>query len=299
MRCEPRQPRGRVGESQHTEPQGVAGQRASHRRDGDRRAVASGRQLFGHVVDDAGVGRCGGGQHRRSRGQLGEKVSDPAVVGSEVVAPVADAVRLVDDQEPAPLDETGQHLVAETWVGQALGRHEQHVDLVGVDARADLTPLGGVGRAQLLRAHSRPRGCGDLVAHQGQQRRDQQRRSGTLLSAQRGRDEVHRRLAPPRPLHDEGTLATVDECLDGFPLTLAKLGLGTGRQRAQDVVGTATQVGNGEGRWSRLDVSRRHPPHLPLVHSGALLHEANCTFTRLASLVNGGFASLTRLAISP
>ena len=64
-------------------------------------------------------------------GQVGEQGADPAVVGPEVVAPVGDAVRLVDDQQAAGRGQPGQHLVAEAGVVEPLGADQQHVDLAG------------------------------------------------------------------------------------------------------------------------------------------------------------------------
>ena len=68
-------------------------------------------------------------------GQVGEQGADPAVVGAEVVAPVGDAVRLVDDQQAAGRGQPRQHLVAEAGVVEPLGADQQHVDLAGVDLR--------------------------------------------------------------------------------------------------------------------------------------------------------------------
>ena len=123
----------------------------------------AGGELLGDVVDDAFVGRGGRREHRRSLRQLAEQVLDPAVVGAEVMAPITDAVRLVDDEQTAPPGEVGQLLGAEPGVVEAFRAHEQDVHLIGVQGRAHLVPLGGVGGVHGHRPHpgrARPRANG-------------------------------------------------------------------------------------------------------------------------------------------
>ena len=105
-------------------------------------------------------------------GQVGEQGADAAVVGAEVVAPVGDAVRLVDHQQAAGRGQPGQHLVAEAGVVEPLGADQQHVDLAGADRVVDRLPLLDVGRVDGDRADAGALGGRDLVAHQGEQRRD-------------------------------------------------------------------------------------------------------------------------------
>ena len=62
---------------------------------------------------------------------------------------------------------------------------------------ADVVPLLAVGAVDRVRAQPEALGGRDLVAHQRQQRADDQRRSGARLPEQRGGDEVHRRLPQP------------------------------------------------------------------------------------------------------
>ena len=85
------------GQPEDAEPQRVPRQRPADRRHLD----AAGAELLGDVGHDPLVRRGGGRQHRRARGQLAQQVADAPVVGPEVVPPVGDAVRLVDDQQPA------------------------------------------------------------------------------------------------------------------------------------------------------------------------------------------------------
>ena len=84
---------------------------------------------LGHVGHHPGVGGRGRGQHRDAGRQLGQQGAQPAEVGPEVVAPVADAVRLVDDEQAAGRRQLRHDVVAEVGVVEPLGREQQHVDL--------------------------------------------------------------------------------------------------------------------------------------------------------------------------
>ena len=158
--------------------------RSDSRSSEPRSTRTSRAELLGDVGGDPGVGGGGGGQHRDAVGQVGEQGADPAVVGPEVVAPVGDAVRLVDDQQPAGRREPGQHLVAEAGVVEPLRADQQHVDLAGPDRVLDRLPLLDVGGVDRDRADAGPLGGGDLVAHQREQRGDDHGRPGAGLAQQ-------------------------------------------------------------------------------------------------------------------
>ena len=170
----------------HPEPQRLAVERAPQRQ-------RVGAELLGDVVGHPLVGGGGGGQHRDAVGQVAEEGADPAVVGPEVVAPVGDAVGLVDDQQAAGGGQPRQHLVAEAGVVEPLGAHQQHVDLTGADLLLDRLPLLDVGGVDGDRADAGALGGGDLVAHQRQQRRDDDRRA----AAPRAQQQRSRRSRPP------------------------------------------------------------------------------------------------------
>ena len=102
------------------------------------------------------------------------------------MAPVGDAMRLVDDQQTGARGEAGQHVVAEVGIVQPLRADQQHVDRAGADLGGDLAPLVEVGRVDRAGADAGPGGRLDLVAHQREQRRHDDGRAG-------------RRLAGPRP----------------------------------------------------------------------------------------------------
>ena len=98
---------------------------------------------------------------------------------------------------------------------------------------APLVDVAGVDRDRARAGGGRG---GDLVAHQGEQRADDDRRAGAPGPQQRGRDEVDGGLAPAGALHDQGPPAPGHQGLDRGPLVLAEAGGGAG-QRAQRVLG--------------------------------------------------------------
>jgi hypothetical protein len=95
-------------------------------------------ELGDDVVLDGRGGGGGEGDDRR-RAQGGEALAEHAVVRAKVVAPLRDAVGLVDgDQGRRAL---GQHL-GEAGHAQALGGDEQEVELAGEVIDAGLARLG-------------------------------------------------------------------------------------------------------------------------------------------------------------
>ena len=153
------------GSVQHAQPQRLAVERAAqHQRPSP--------ELLGDVGGDPGVGRGGGRQHRRAGRQLGQEGAQPPVVGAEVVAPVGDAVRLVDHEQAGGGGQLGQHVVAEVGIVEPLRADQQHVDRAAADLGGDLLPLVEVGRVDRAGVDAGPGGRLDLVAHQREQRRD-------------------------------------------------------------------------------------------------------------------------------
>ena len=62
-----------------------------------------------------------------------------------------------------------------------------------------------------FRANPDALGGGDLVAHEGQQRRDQKRATGAPVPQEPGCDEVHEALAPTRALHHQQPFPVFDQ----------------------------------------------------------------------------------------
>ena len=181
-------------------------------------------ELLADVVDHSSVRGRGRREHWHALREIGEQRADASVVGAKVVAPVRDAVRLVDDEEPGFGGEGREHGVAETRVVQPLWADQQHVDRAGRNLCVHLRPLLGVGRVDRSRADARPLGRRDLVAHESQQRRDDHGRAGAARAQQGRRDEVDGRLPPAGPLDDEHPPAVDDQRLDRPPLIVAQRG---------------------------------------------------------------------------
>ena len=232
--------------------------RSSEPRSTSTPSVRAAAELLGDVGGHPGVGGGGGGEHRDALGQVGEQGADAAVVGAEVVAPVGDAVRLVDHEQAGGGGQPGQHLVAEAGVVEPLGADQQHVDLAGGDRVVDRLPLLEVGGVDRDRADAGPLGGLDLVAHQGEQRRDDHRRAGARGAQQRGGHEVDRGLAPAGALHDERPAPVDRERLDRRPLVLAEHGVVAAHQRPEVALGLGAHVGR---RSSGVDGASRRPAY--------------------------------------
>ncbi len=97
MLGQPRQTIGLRREIDHLEAQARPAQRAAV--GPQLPGIAPGAELLGDIGHHAVVGRRGRAQDADTIGQPVEHVADAAVVGTEVVAPVRDAVRLVDHQQ--------------------------------------------------------------------------------------------------------------------------------------------------------------------------------------------------------
>lgn len=250
----------RVLQAQHAQAQRRASQWSADR---EHRVSDVGRvpgaQLLGHIGDDAAVRRRGGREHRYLGRHLRDQVAQPAIVGAEVVAPVADAVRLVDHQHPEPAHQVGQLLGTERRVVEALGRDEQHIDLVAVERCEHVAPLVRVGGVDRDSAHAHALGRGDLVAHEREQRRHQHGGPCAPATQQERRDEVHGRLAPSRALHDERAPTPVDQRLDGLELSFVEVGIVTPDELAQGGERVGTDVGCGS-RGHTLHSASRHRP---------------------------------------
>jgi hypothetical protein len=230
---EPRQPRRQPGQPvratrqvDHLEAQARAPQRAAV---GAQLARVAHAELVRNVGHHAVVRGGGRAEHGDAGGQPLEHLGQPTVVRAKVVAPIGDAVRLVDGEQADSLGEQRQHRLAELRVVQALGADEQQVDRVVGEQPADLLPRAAVGRVDRVRPDAQALDGGDLVAHQGQQRRDDQRRSRAALAQEGGGEEVHRRLAPAGALHAEHARAVLDQVADRLELMRAKAGVRPGQ----------------------------------------------------------------------
>jgi hypothetical protein len=237
---EPGEPVGLAGQLDDLEAQARAAERPAV--DHERRARVPGAQLVLDVGDDAVVGGRRRAQRPDAGGQSLEHLGDAPVVGAKVVPPVADAVRLVDHEQPHPLGEHGQHPRAELRVVQPLGADEQEVHGIRLQQPGNLRPCVAIRRVDRVRPDPEPLRRRDLVAHERQQRRDDERRPRPALAQEGGRDEVQRRLAPARPLHAQHPRPLLDEIGDRLELVLAEGGAGAG-ERLEERGGAGGEVG--------------------------------------------------------
>ncbi len=250
VRGEPPQPlRGRR-QPHHRQPQALPVQRAAQH----QRLPGREPQLLGDVADHPVVRRRRGGQHRDPRRQLGDQRAQPAVVGPEVVPPVRHAVRLVHHQQTRARREPGEHPVAEVGVVQPLRADQQDVHLAGVDRGVGGLPVVGVRRVHRDRLHPGPGRGVDLVAHQREQRRDDDRGPRAGRPQQRGGHEVHRRLAPSGALHDQRPAPLHDQGVDRRPLVVAQ-------PRAQAPRASRSTSSARARRAVSGTLGRRHPHH--------------------------------------
>ncbi len=244
MSHQPRDPLLRSQRGQHPQPQRRTRQRPPDR--GDRSPADP--QLLLDISHHALVGGGSGRQHRRPLWEVLQQGPDSPVVRPEVVPPVADAVRLVNDQQATSGRQVRQLLRSEPRVVQALGADQQDVDLVGLQRSSHLIPLSSVGRVHRHRTHSRALGGADLVPHQREQRGDDDRRTRAPRAAERSRDKVDGRLAPAGSLHHQRACAPLDQRLNSLELALSEVRLRRSHQDSQGVQRFVSEFGHGDHR---------------------------------------------------
>ncbi len=169
------------------------------------------------LAPDGGRGRGRAGDEARRTEALDE-IADLQVVGPEVVAPVADAVRLVDGEQRER--ELREHAFDEGFRREALRRDVEQLHLAGehhVDAAAVLFGVevrGEVRRRDAARGERR-----DLVGHERDERRDH---DGDARQIDGGLLEAHA-LAAARRRDDEHLPVAFHERIDGFALPVVEL----------------------------------------------------------------------------
>ena len=175
-----------------------------------------------HVLPGQVVGR----RRQRDPGHRGippVKDVEAEVLLPEVVAPLADAVRLVDrDHAEEPPRVQRVQLLLRPGGREALGRHVYEVEIRGVEEALDADDLGVRQRGvEVLRSDSRQLERADLVLHERDERADD---DGDPVSGAAPRDRgelVAQALAPARRHQDEG-VAPVSDVLDDVLLRAAE-----------------------------------------------------------------------------
>ena len=191
----------------------------------DVRAVEAGDE-FGRVfqfevVFDVGAGFRVGGGGQGDAGDLRVAVgqqSELAVFGTEVVPPLADAVRFVDgEQADGGVVEEAQ----ETFAYQPFGRNVEQFQTACGDVVGDLAHVVGRRAAVYRRAmHACRAQVGHLVVHQ----RDQRRHHHRHAAAHQGGNLVTQRFAPARR-HQHQQAVAARQRFDDFRLPPAKRGV--------------------------------------------------------------------------
>jgi hypothetical protein len=106
-------------------------------------------------------------------------------------------VHLVDDDEPRAYTDDRHDLVVELRVRQPFGRDQDEVDGVLGERLLELSDGRRARRVHRHRTRPEPSSSLDLVAHEGEEWRDEQRRTETALAEQRRCEEVDRALYAP------------------------------------------------------------------------------------------------------
>ncbi len=188
--------------------------------------------------------RIGGGGERDARrvGKAFVQRGELQVLRAEVVAPLRDAVRLVDrDQRDMHSIEQFQ----EAGRDGALGRDVEQVEFARAQRRLDLARFARGERGVERRcAHAGLTQRGDLVLHQRDQRRDDDPAS---LAQQRRQLVTHRLAAAGRHQHER--VARADQVHDDLVLLAAK------RVVAEDPAQYLQRGGGVHGRTAALSSS--------------------------------------------
>ena len=168
---------------------------------------------------------------------------------------------------PALATSCGQLLVPEARVVQPLGETSSTSTVSAASCCWICAHSQLVGRIDGGGPHAGAFGSGHLVAHQRQQRRDDQRGTGAPAPQQQARHEVDRRFAPAGALHHQCPASAGDERLHGLELALVELRRVMAHQGPQQRRGLLTQrtaVRPGRRRfpvwrcpWSPCPLSRR------------------------------------------
>ncbi len=161
-------------------------------------------------------------RHHRGPAERVDRLAEAQVVRPEVVPPLGDAVRLVDDEQPDPARVQG---ATERRGGEALRRGEHELCVAGLD-RAQRLGVVAVGhpRGEHRGPHAARLQPPALVGHQRDQRADDDhQRALRGLSPGGGGKLVAERLAAARRHHDQ-RVAAVERRLDRLALPRPEAG---------------------------------------------------------------------------
>ena len=141
---------------------------------------------------------------------------------------------LIDYEQPGRGHDERQKVSAEVGVAQALWGHEQEVEETLPKLLLHLRPLLGVVAVDASGVHADSSGHLALVAHQSQQRGDQESWARPRLPEQVCGDEVDGAFSPAGPLHDQGSPSLGNGGLDGLELARSERRVGVAGHRPKE-----------------------------------------------------------------
>jgi hypothetical protein len=119
------------------------------------------------ICYDAIIGSRRRTENRDVAGHPLENVHQAAVVWTKVMAPIRNAVGLIDDQQANYTGDWQQHIPHKFIVGEALGSDQQRVSLVCQHGPVEFRPFVSVSRVYAQGSDAEPIRGFDLIAHQG------------------------------------------------------------------------------------------------------------------------------------
>jgi hypothetical protein len=132
-------------------------------------------------------------------------------------------MRLINDKKAHTVQYGKQAPIDEIVVGQSLWRDQEHVELVSKQSTFDARPIRLIRRIDRFCSHADISSGFDLVPHQRQKRRDEERAARTLIAKESRGKKVHNTLAPPGSLNDQEPSVPLDQCGNGLELSIAEL----------------------------------------------------------------------------
>src|SRR5437870_11939731 len=136
--------------------------------------------------------------------------------------PIRNAVRFVDNKESDAVLNSRQHLTAKPCVCKTFWRNQQDIAFVPRECRARFPPFVTVLAVNRQRPETDVERRVDLVAHEREQRADQQCRSGATITQHFGRDKVDDALTPTTALNNQHSQLKDSSHTNRFPLAFAK-----------------------------------------------------------------------------
>ena len=208
-------------------------------------------QLGLDIADDPHVRRGRRCQDRHVRRESFKEIRYFLVVGTEIVSPIGHAVRFVNDKKPDVVLDPVKHIDAKLFVGKSLRGDNQKVACPRNHTRLDLRPLIAVCGVDRVANDPHALGRRDLVPHERQERRHQQRHTAPFHAQESRGKKVDHALAPPRPLDDQLT-AMVQDTVYRLPLPIAEIGIIAPNPPAQHLYSLFTRYHAGMLPWARL-----------------------------------------------